>query len=309
MLPPSSCRRGARQRRRRAAARPERGERRGQEREREHDAPQARHVLADGRGHEVGRHRAERPQPEDEREEAAALAAQPEGGAGGAERDHPQQLREAKERVLRLVPVEEEQGALEQADHEQRRSHDERAQVEAAPAGEESGHAGKAQIEERERREARGHDGKDDGDPDPAELQGLERPEGDRQTGGVGVRPCEERAARDDGEHARGPPGTVAPLPFGQRGKERSGPDDRDQCNEVVADQRGREVVEEAVGEERVVARVPVRVPDEHAVLHELRAVEVGGEIARRRAEEHEQEPDRERCDRRNGYLSAHERA
>ena len=42
-------------------------------------------------------------------------------------------------------------------------------------------------------------------------------------------------------------------------------------------------------------ARVPERVPDEDAVPDELRAVEVRGQVARRRAEEDEREPDGER--------------
>ena len=252
---------------------------------------------------------AERPQPEDEGEEPAALAAQGKRGADGAERDHPQHLREAEERVLGLVPVDEEQRSLEQPDREQRRAHRDGAAVEAAPAREERGHTGQAEIEEGERREPGGHDGEHDGHPRPAELERLERPKSDGEAGRVRVRAREERPARHDGEHARGPARAVAPLPLGERGEERGGRHDGDQSDRVVADQRGREVVEEAVGEERIVARVPVRVPDEDAVLDELRSVQVGRKIAGRRAEQDEREPDDKGDHARDPYLSARERA
>ena len=67
---------------------------------------------------------------------------------------------------------------------------------------------------------------------------------------------------------------------------------------EVVPDERGGKVVEEAVGDQRVVARVPERVPDEDAVANELGAVQVRGQVAGRGPEEDEGEPDDE-CDRR----------
>ena len=56
-------------------------------------------------------------------------------------------------------------------------------------------------------------------------------------------------------------------------------------------------------------ARVPVRVPDEDAVLDELRSVQVGRKIAGRRAEQDEREPDDEGDHARDPYLSARERA
>ena len=48
---------------------------------------------------------------------------------------------------------------------------------------------------------------------------------------------------------------------------------------------------EHAVGHERVGARVPVVVPQQHAVAHERRAVDVRGEILRGRREEQHGEP------------------
>jgi hypothetical protein len=56
------------------------------------------------------------------------------------------------------------------------------------------------------------------------------------------------------------------------------------------------------------VAGVPERVADEDAVLDEPGAVEVGGQVARRRPEEHEGEPDREGDRGRAGRLAARER-
>ena len=126
-------------------------------------------------------------------------------------------------------------------------------------------------------------------------LEGLERTESGGEAGRVRIRPREQRAAGDHGEDARGPASGGAPLPLGERGEERRGRDHRPECDDVVPDQGRGEVVEEAVGEERVVARVPERVPHEDAVLDELGAVQVSRQIARRRPEEDERETHDER--------------
>ena len=101
--------------------------------------------------------------------------------------------------------------------------------------------------------------------------------------GRVRIRPGEERPAGDDGERARGPARGLAPFPPGERGEERGGGHDGDERHEVVAEERGREVVEEAVAEERVVPGVPEGVPDEDAVLDERRCGR-GGRAGRRAA-------------------------
>ena len=140
--------------------------------------------------------------------------------------------------------------------------------------------------EERERAKAECEPGGNDRKGRAPGLQRLQRaePGGDPDCIRIGAR--EERPASRDRERTGRPAGLWPPPTLDER-REESGRDDHGRdCEWLVAHEGRGEVVEQAVGEERVVARVPVRVPEEHSVANELGAVEVGRKVAGRRPEE-----------------------
>ena len=139
------------------------------------------------------------------------------------------------------------------------------------------------QAEERERKraEADGERGHERRETKPPQLQQLERGEHRREAERVRVEAGEHRRRGEHAEDARRPERRPAPLPPHDRGEEDCRCDSRDEDERQVPDERGREVVEEAVRRERVRARVPEVVPDERAVADEERPVEMDGSVAR----------------------------
>ena len=244
-----------------------------------------------GEGHDGG----QRPEAEERGEGAPALSTEGQDRTSRGQSDDQEQLVEPEERVLRLLGVHDEQRSLEEPQRDEHRPHSDRGPVEAHPAAEEGGDSRQAEEEERERRQPERKDGQPRREPRPPELQSLQRTEARGEAGRIRIGPREERSADDDGEHAGRPARRLPPLPAGQRGEQGGRGDDGDQRDDVVPDEACGEVVEQAVSDQRVVARVPERVPDEDAVAHELGAVEVRRQVARRRAEEHEGDPDDER--------------
>ena len=111
------------------------------------------------------------------------LDPQREHHAEAAENEHREQLGEPVERVLRLLRVDAEQGALEEAERQERDPDRERGPVEAWTAADDDRNHGEAEEEEGERREAERERGEPDRGPAPAELEGLERrePRGERR--------------------------------------------------------------------------------------------------------------------------------
>src|SRR5581483_402154 len=131
--------------------------------------------------------------------------------------------------------------------------------------------------------------------PATARLERPEREQGERHAEREREGGREDEAGPDDGERAARPARRRAELAPADDGEgERCG---RDGCDgqEPDPEQRREGVVEQAVGDERVPARVPEVVPEDEAVMDEERPlVEVRGQVASRRAG-----PDEDRRDER----------
>ena len=123
-------------------------------------------------------------------------------------------------------------------------------------------------------------------DDEPAAGDRDERGEREREAEAVGERRRDDRRGRDDREEPGRPDGCVAP---GLAQDEREG-GGRDGCaqhrEQPDPGERGERVVEDAVADERVAARVPVVRPEREPVLEvDVELEDVGGEVgAGRRA-------------------------
>ena len=125
-----------------------------------------------------------------------------------------------------------------------------------------------------------------------------------RKRNRVAVQAGEERRRRADSEDA----GSARPPARPTRGRAIDAKSTRRRHGRAeherhVADDRGRQVVEQAVGGKGIVAGVPEVVPEEGAVANEERPVEVDRRVAGRRAEGEEREPPGSRSARWRGLL------
>ncbi len=126
-------------------------------------------------------------------------------------------------------------------------------------------------------------------EPEAAQLEQLERPEHRGEAERVRVLACEQRRRGEHAEDARRPERIPPPFPQRDRGEEHGRGDGGGEDERQVPDERGREVVQEAVRGERVRARVPEVVPDQRAVADEECPVQVNRSIPRGRPDgEHE---------------------
>ncbi len=195
-----------------------------------------------------------------------------------ADRQHRDEL-EGPERVVAFAREELQREQLDGSDSGDGRAEDERAPPQPA-ADEEERQEDEAQEHERERAEAERQCRGASGGPAAPPLQSAQRAEPCREPEGIAVGPEEDRAGREHAKDASGPAPGRAPLALDQGREERGGKDNCREHERQIPDQRGRQVVEEAVGGERIVPAVPEVVPDEHALPDEQRPVEVGRGVA-----------------------------
>ena len=138
-------------------------------------------------------------------------------------------------------------------------------------------------------------------------LQRDERRERERAAERERVLPRDEHARPERGEQQRRQPRGLAPLPQHRRGEQPGPRDDRDHGDREVADERRERVVERAVVDQLVAARVPVVVPDAPAVGRERgRQVLVRGTVHAGRPEGREREGERQRHAERDRHVGRH---
>src|SRR5205823_14705120 len=107
----------------------------------------------------------------------------------------------------------------------------------------------------------------------PARLKRAEReqrerePQRERECGG------DDDPRREDGERAARETRARPPLADDDCAERKRARCDRENRQHPDADERGERVVENAVGDERIPARVPEVVPDREAVLKQERAL------------------------------------
>ena len=164
------------------------------------------------------------------------------------------------------------------------------------PVRQSDGEEREAQEGEGERADAEREAGAEDAEPAPTTLEAPEGGEQRSNAEAVRIRSREHRSAHADREDSRGPAGDLPHSSSTTDAKSCRG-GDRDDRQGDAAHERSRQVREQTVGGERVVARVPEVVPDENAVTREQVAVQVCGSISGRGAENHQRDRN-ERGDR-----------
>ena len=271
---------------------PEREDEHGERNRRE---AQPLDVPADIRRDEIRRDARGEVDGKDEPQHAGALDPPGEDEPENAEHDARRRLRqrERKAAAARKQPPEDELEQPGEPDAEERN-----------PVPPERGalrerHAGDHDHEQQERERARREGQRRERGEAPAgsRLERPDRQQRERDPERERKRRGEDDPGPDDGEAPARPACRRAPLaPEHDRERER-GERDRRHREQPDPEQRGERVVEEAVGDEAVAARVPEVVPEHEAVLEEQRPlVRVGCEVGPRGAE-----PGQDGCDARRG--------
>src|SRR5262249_14333892 len=144
----------------------------------------------------------------------------------------------------------------------------------------------KEEAEKREREWAEAERGRREDECEDHALP-LQRPccaERGREPERVAIQTGEEGSRCANAERPARPGRVVSPPAPCDRGEEQRGHDRSREHERQVPDQGRRQVIEEAVRGERVVAGVPVVVPQQCALANEERAVEVDSRISWRRS-------------------------
>ncbi len=201
--------------------------------------------------------------------------------------------RECGEELLgreRVVAVVGEEAPEEEPDQADRRGGERRPRDLAPAARDAERGENEQQEEEGERAGREGERGEQGEGDEPSAGECNERDQREREPETVGEGRREHRRRRDDREAAGCPDGRFAP---GLTGDEREGGSRRGRAEngeELDPDERGERVVEEAVADERVAARIPVVRPQGEPVADEdVELEDVRGQVRPGRADPHEQ--------------------
>ncbi len=210
------------------------------------------------------------------------LDAPGEPGAEPAERERGEQLAR-RERVDAVIGEEPPDEQPERADGRGDRGRLRRLVARACDRGGRQ-HEEQEQERERARREGQRREHAEDREPAPGERD--ERGECEREAEPVGECGRDDRGGGDEREEPRRPDGRLAPG-LADHERERGGRGgDAEHREQPDPDDRGERVVEDAVADEGVAARVPVVRPEREAVLQvDVQLEDVGGEVGARRPE------------------------
>ena len=156
----------------------------------------------------------------------------------------------------------------------------------APPTGEDDRHDDPEQEHEGERARRERQCGAGERERAATALQRGDRGEQQRDPEHVRVETRQQRQRRGGREGPRGPARVTPPLARRDRGEQRTRSGCAGDDEHRQADHGGEHGSEQAVGDEGIGARVPVVVPEQHAVADQGRAIRVCGEILGRRSEE-----------------------
>ena len=113
----------------------------------------------------------------------------------------------------------------------------------------------------------------------PPQLKGGDGAEEKRDSERIGIEAGEQRKRGSSRERAGRPARVSPPLARRDQGEEPAGRCRAGDQQRPNADQRRKRRLEDAIGDERVVARVPVVVPQQHALTDERRAIDMRGQV------------------------------